>query len=198
MVVNEQEQQLTEQVAALTTKAKSEGTQHCYYCKQPGHTQRYCPVRKANQRCYTCGKPGHLTRDCWQAGKRPGDVCVGQQTSPSYLSPMNTVVVATVKSYAFSIVGKVGGINSEILLDSGSSVCLLSQALVQKLPATESRPLPQLLLQTASGETMAIIDCVRAEIWLPGVKQDIAHTFIVVKDLIAPAIVGVDFFNSTS
>ena len=108
---------------------------------------------------------------------------------------MNTVVIATVKTHASSIVGKVGGINSEILLDSGSSVSLLSQALVQKLPATESRPLPQVLLQTASGDTMSIIDCVSAVIWLPGMEQDIVHTFIVVKDLIAPAIVGVDFFQ---
>jgi len=62
-----QMQQLTEQVAALTTKQKpSEGAQRCYYCKQPGHTQRYCPVRRANQRCFTCGRPGHLARDCWQ------------------------------------------------------------------------------------------------------------------------------------
>ena len=68
---------------------------------------------------------------------------MGQQRSPSHLSPMNTVVVATVKSHAFSVVGKVGGINSEILLDSGSSASLLSQTLVQKLPAKESRPLPQ-------------------------------------------------------
>ena len=74
---------------------------------------------------------------------------MGQQTSPLHLGPMNTVVVATVKSHASSIVGKVGGISSEILLDSGSSVPLLSQALVQKQPATESRPLPQVLLQTA-------------------------------------------------
>ena len=96
---------------------------------------------------------------------------------------MNTVVVA----------GNVGSINSEILLDSGSSVSLLSQALVQKLPATESRQLPQVLLQTASGDT--IIDCA---VWLPGMKQDIAHIFIVVKDLIVPAIVGVDFFNSSN
>ena len=61
-----QMQQLTEQVAALTTISKSGSTQHCYYCKQPGHTQCYCPVRRANQRCYTCGRPGHLARDCWQ------------------------------------------------------------------------------------------------------------------------------------
>ena len=72
-------------------------------------------------------------------------------------------------------------------------LCLFCQALVQKLPAIESRPLPQVLLQTASGDTKSIVDCVSAVIWLPGMKQDIVHTFIVVKDLIAPAIVGVDF-----
>jgi len=109
---------------------------------------------------------------------------------------MNTVVVATVKSHASSIAGKVGGINSEILLDSGSFVSLLSQALVQKLPAKESRPLPQVSLQTASGDIMSIIDCVSAEVWLPGMKQGIVHTFIVVIiDLITPTIIGVDFFQ---
>ena len=47
-----QTQQLTEQVAALTTKSKSESSQYCYYCNQPGNTlsQCYCPVRIA---CFT-------------------------------------------------------------------------------------------------------------------------------------------------
>ena len=65
-----QMQQLTEQVAALTTKSKSGNIQHCYHCKQPGHTQCYCPVRRANQRCYTCGRPGHLARDSWQGNNQ--------------------------------------------------------------------------------------------------------------------------------
>jgi len=42
---------------------------------------------------------------------------------------------------------------------------------------------------------MPIIDCVSTEVWLPGMNKDIIHTFIVVKDLIAPAIVGIDFFQ---
>ena len=37
------------------------------------------------------------------------------------------VPVATVKTHASSIVEKIGGINNEILLDSGLSVALLSQ-----------------------------------------------------------------------
>ena len=35
---------------------------------------------------------------------------------------------------------------------------------MQKLSSTESKPLPQLLLQTASGDPMAIIDCVSTEV----------------------------------
>jgi len=31
---------------------------------------------------------------------------------------------------------------------------------MKQLPATEPRPLPQVLLQTALGDTMPIIDCV--------------------------------------
>ena len=116
--LNTQMQQLTEQVAALTTKQKpSEGTQRCYYCKQPGYTQHYCPVLRVNQRCFTCRTFGKKLL----AGKRPGDACMGQQTSPSLLSPMNTVIVPVAR--AFSIVGRLVE-SSEILLDSGSSISL--------------------------------------------------------------------------
>jgi len=62
---------------------------------------------------------------------------------------------------------------------------------MKQLPATEPRPLPQVPLQLASGDTMPIIDCVSTEVWLPGMNKDIIRTFIVVKDLIAP---GVAFF----
>ena len=61
------------------------------------------------------------------------------------------VPVATVKTHASSIVEKVGGINNEILLDSSWFICC--SIITGKLPTTESRPLPQVLLQTASGDT---------------------------------------------
>ena len=46
--------QLTEQVAALTTKWKNETPKHCFCCNQLGHIQRNCPTRFASQQCYIC------------------------------------------------------------------------------------------------------------------------------------------------
>ena len=46
--------QLTEQVAALTTRQKSVKPKRCFYCNQVGHTQCSCPTRFASQKCYIC------------------------------------------------------------------------------------------------------------------------------------------------
>ena len=40
--------QLTEQVAALTTKHKNERPKRCFCCNQLGHIQRNCPTRIAS------------------------------------------------------------------------------------------------------------------------------------------------------
>ena len=116
---------LTEQVAALTTRQKNEEPRHCFYCNRLGHTQRSSPTQFTSQSCYIYNQLGHFARDCWQ-GNAKGDVYQGQQASPIPVSPNNTIVVATIKSHVANIFGKVGGINTEIMLDSGSSVSLLS------------------------------------------------------------------------
>ena len=53
-------------------------------------------------------------------GKRTGDVCTGQQASPS-ISPIAdvlTVTVAVIKSQATMVKGEVGGIEVDSMLDS--------------------------------------------------------------------------------
>ena len=90
----------------------------------------------------------------------------GQQASPIPVSPNNTIVVATIKSHAANTFGKVGGINTEIMLDSGSSVSLLSQDTATKMTGARLRPLPQVQLQTASGESLLVIDCVSVDVQL--------------------------------
>ena len=62
--------QLTEQVAPLNVQRKEGDTKRCFYCNQPGHTQRYCPSKRQDQRCFTCERPGHRARDCWQGNGR--------------------------------------------------------------------------------------------------------------------------------
>ena len=57
-------EELTVQVAALTTQRTKKPIQ-CFYCKQTGHIQRYCPNRVRERRCLVCGRLGHITRNCW-------------------------------------------------------------------------------------------------------------------------------------
>ena len=56
--LREQVKELTEQVAALTTR-NSKPVSQCYNCTEEGHVQRECPDRRRGQgdyrRCYNCG-----------------------------------------------------------------------------------------------------------------------------------------------
>ena len=129
------------------------------------------------------------------AGKRTRDVCQGQQASPLSVSPKNTIVVATIKSHKASIFGKVGGISTEIMLNSGSSVSLLSQDTAQKLTGTRPQKIPSVQLQTASGESLPIIDYVSVAVQLNKMESVVYHDFIIVPKLIAPVILRIDFFQ---
>lgn len=63
--LNEKIIELTEQVAALTTRKQ---VSRCYTCNEGGHVQRDCPYRRRgrgdSRRCYNCGRVGHLERNC--------------------------------------------------------------------------------------------------------------------------------------
>ena len=132
------------------------------------------------------------------AGKRPRDVCQGPQASLVPVSPNDTIVVATIKSHASGIFGKVGGIGTEIMLDSGSSVSLLSQDTAVQVTGAIAQPLPQIQLQTASGESLPIIDYVSVDVQIGKMKTSVRHNFIIVSSLIAPVILGIDFFQQHS
>ena len=90
--------------------------------------------------------------------------------------------------------GKIAGVSTEIMLDSGSSVSLLRQEIVLGLKGiTRRRPPQKLKLVTASGESLPIVDYVEATVVLG--NTEMKHYFVVVKDLITPVILGVDFLQ---
>ena len=61
-------QELTAQVAALTTQKSTKKPIQCFYCKQAGHIQQYCPNRVRERQCYNCGNLDHIAANCWQWG----------------------------------------------------------------------------------------------------------------------------------
>lgn len=65
-------QELTEQVAVLTTQKSTKKQLQCFHCKQAGHIQRYCPNRVRERRCYVCGRLGHIAANCWHSGNEKG------------------------------------------------------------------------------------------------------------------------------
>ena len=81
------------------------------------------------------------------------------------------------------------------MLDSGSSVSLLSQDTTQKLTGTRPQTIPSIQLQTASGESLPIIDYVSVAVQLNKMESVVYHDFIIVSKLIAPVILGIDFFQ---
>ena len=74
------------------------------------------------------------------------------------------------------------------MLDSGSSVSLLSQETAIQLTGVEQQPLPQVQLQTASGELLLTKDYVSVDVQLDMMSISIRHNFLIVTSLIAPVI----------
>ena len=133
------------------------------------------------------------------AGRKTDEGCLPGATGILVISkPQNTIVVATIKSHKASIIGKVGDISTKIMLDSGLSVSLLSQDTAQKLTGTKPRTIPSVQLQTASGESLSIIDYVNVDVKLNKMESVVYHDFIIVPKLIAPVILGIDFFQQHS
>ena len=110
----------------------------------------------------------------------------------------SVVSVAAIKPKGAVITGRLGGIGVEIMLDSGSSVPLLRNELLQKLDSIVQIPpkTSPLQLVTASGEELPILDNVRVPIHLGELK--LMHNFVVVNNLVSPVILGVDFLQANA
>ena len=129
------------------------------------------------------------------AGKRQRGACEGQQASPAIRSPQQTITVATTKLHAAIITGKVGGKSVEIMLDSGSSISLIAHSILPELHNILPMALPSIRLKTAAGDPLPIIDYIQTQVRIANMESSVQQNFVVVNSLIAPVILGLDFFQ---
>ena len=128
-------------------------------------------------------------------GKRQRDVRLRQRASRQNIS-LDQITVAAVRSKIITICGQIGGSTQEVLLDSGSTVSLLRQDVLQQATGIErTEPKLDLHLVTAAGENLLIVDQVSIAVKLGNLER--RHKFLVVKSLITPAIMGTDFLQKT-
>ena len=109
-------------------------------------------------------------------------------------------MVTTTKSKLATCIlkGELCGVQVNIMLDSGSSVSLIRQDIVMKITpvqVTKQSDSNKIKLVTASGAALPILQQVEARVSFDGLESPVSHSFLVVKSLISPVIVGVDFLQ---
>ncbi len=93
---------------------------------------------------------------------------------------------------AADIMGEVGGVRMEMMVDSRSSVSTVRKEMLDHLQGiTTIQPALQVQLITASGEPLPILELIKA----PTTQLSVSHEFVVVNNLVTPAILGIDFLQ---
>ena len=132
-----------------------------------------------------------MARQCRQ---RPRGACQGPQVPQPAIGPEigSTVVVAAVRSSATTTVGMIGGVQVEMMLDSGSSISLVRSDILSQTNITRIQAPRQIQLRTASGAELPIVDHARMQVTLGELNL---CDFAIVDSLVVPVILGVDFLQ---
>ncbi|KAL5476046.1 hypothetical protein EMCRGX_G025948 [Ephydatia muelleri] len=137
------------------------------------------------------------------SGKLQRSTCQrsGQQVLPSSLTgPDEITLVACVNNRLATISGEWCGVSTKVMLDSGSSVSLVKEELIRgaKNGLVQRSNGKTVHLVTASGEELPVLGFVKAAVCIPvhGITSSVTHDFLVVKDLVSPCILGVDFLHA--
>ena len=129
------------------------------------------------------------------AGKRTRGAREGQQAPLPAISPHDAcvVTVATVKPKAAATEERLGGVEVEMMLDSGSSVSLIQKDVLSRAQdVVRIKATKTLRLVTASGDQLPILDHVSAFVQVG--ELYVRHEFVT-ESLVAPVILGVDFLH---
>ena len=102
-------------------------------------------------------------------------------------------MVAVVCPSAAIIWGKIGDKKVEIMLDSGSSISLIQESIVTPFSDLNKISPSGLQLTSASGDNIPILGCITLPLCLGELQT--SHPLVVVKSLITPVILGLDFLQ---
>ena len=73
--------------------------------------------------------------------------------------------------------GYIDHLNLEVMLDSGASISLLSQASVVKMTNTIEKPILKVLLRTASGMQLPVAYYVTTSVLIQSMETPLQHGF---------------------
>ena len=116
------------------------------------------------------------------------DICWGQQTSLSPQNPHNTSVmtVAAVNFKVVATMGRLGEVEVEMMLDSGSFISLMWKEFLKHVKAQHNYDLDSIRTTAAHTEPRQCSDIGELQV---------KHSVVVVDNLVSPIILGVDFFR---
>ena len=116
------------------------------------------------------------------SGKRTRDACVGQQAPLPAICPHDAciVTVVAIKPKAAATEGRLGGVEVEMMLDSGSSVSLIQKNMLSRAQdVVRIKATKPLRLVPASGDQLPILDHVSAVIEVG--ELQVRHEFAVTR-----------------
>ena len=142
----------------------------CFSCKRPGHVARDCLVtqrvadaivgsRAKNFICYRCGKEGHLARNCQsnltaQVERNVSDNV--SDKSDKVRSKLSSVVAAN-KRQTLVMEAELNKNPVLCVIDTGASVCLMSQAKWNEIKTNEELEPPDIVAEAANNMSLGIL-----------------------------------------
>ena len=128
-------------------------------------------------------------------GKQARGVSEGAETPQEQLEPHNvtSVVVAAVHPNAATIWGMIGECKVEIMLDSGSSISLIQESKAAPFSNEHTISPSGLQLVSASGDNIPVLGCMTLPLCIGELQA--TYPLVVVKSLITPVILGLDFLQ---
>ena len=136
------------------------------------------------------------SKDIWPkiaVGKWEGNASSGASASPETVLSPHFTVVAAAQSSTTTLRDRIEDFPTDIMLDSGASISLIREDLATQLRG--SQPVSKTCVQvvSATGEAIQVLGSAMFYVHVGPVR--VQHSLVVVKSLITPVILGIDFLQ---